>query len=115
MERAESLGRSALEIFESRGDHWSKSIVCIELLALVAIVDRQFEEAKDWMRAGLRAAEEIGYKYSIQTAYWQLGFVAVLEDNYAEAGQYWRRALGIADGNLGSATFIGFGGSSGRE
>lgn len=111
-EKAERLAHEALAVFDDSGDNWSKSVVCIEALGLLAITLQQFEAAKDWMLKGLKAAEEIGFKYSIQSAYWQLGFIASLEGRYGEAGRYWREALRIADGILGSASVIGFGGSS---
>jgi predicted ATPase/DNA-binding CsgD family transcriptional regulator len=111
-EQGSRLAHEALAAFEANGDNWSKSIVCIEVLGLLAITLREFDNAKAWIQKGLAAAEEIGFIYAIQTAYWQMGFVASLEGNYSEAGLWWRKAIGIADGALGSASVIGFGGSS---
>jgi tetratricopeptide (TPR) repeat protein len=107
----ESLAQQALNVFEASGDKWSKSVLCIEVLGLLALSLQQYDTAKQWIRHGLSAAEAIGFKYSIQTAYWQLGFVAVLENNYAEAAQHWRSALNVAEHNLFGQSVIGFGGS----
>jgi predicted ATPase/DNA-binding CsgD family transcriptional regulator len=110
-ERAERLAHEALSTFEERGDNWSKSVLCIEVLGLVEITQGQYERAKAWIEHGLAAAEEIAFKYSQQTAYWQLGYVAVLQDNYADAARYWHKALKVGENVLGSPTAIGFGGS----
>jgi tetratricopeptide (TPR) repeat protein len=109
-DQAERLAHESLAAFQANGDNWSKSILCTEVLGLLAIRLRQFQTAKDWMMEGLTAAAEIDFKYAMQTAYWQLGFVASLEGNYAEAGMYWHKALGVADQILGGNTFFGFGG-----
>ena len=114
-ENANRLVRDALTTFEASGDRWSSSVVCVEVLGLLAINQGQYETAKDWIQRGLKDAEEIGFKHSIQTAYWQLGFVAALQEDYHEAGLYWKRAQGVIDGMLGSTSTIGFGGSKGVE
>jgi predicted ATPase/DNA-binding CsgD family transcriptional regulator len=108
-QRAEQLARESLETFDANGDNWSKSVLCTEVLGLLAIRRRQFDAAKQWMQQGLRAAEDIDFKYAIQTAYWQLGFVATLEENYSEAGLYWHKALDVAEHILGGTSFLGFG------
>src|SRR5690606_6109510 len=100
--------------FEENGDHWSASVVCIEVFGYLTIARQDYDAARSWIRRGLRAAEEIDFRYSIQTAYWQLGFVAALEEDYAEAGKYWRRALQVSDRMLGGRSFIGFGRSRGE-
>lgn len=110
---AERLAHEALATFDASGDNWSKSVLCTEVLGLLAIRLRQFDTAKVWIQHGLKAAEEIDFKYAIQTAYWQLGFVATLEEKYAEAGAYWKQAFEVADQILGGTTFLGFGGSGG--
>ncbi len=111
-EHARQLADEALQIFEESGDLWSKSVLCIEVLGLLAVTLRQFDEAKQWMERGRKAAEEIDFKYSIQMAYWQLGFVEALQDHYAAAGNYWQQALRIGERVIGGKSFIGFGGSS---
>jgi predicted ATPase len=108
-EKAGRLAHEARMAFEANGDHWSISVVCTEVLGLLAIATLQFDHAKTWIRRGLEAAEEIDFKYSIQTAYWQLGYVAALEENYGEAGSYWRKALAVSDRMLGGRSFLGFG------
>lgn len=110
-EWAEHLAYEALSTFETSGDNWSKSVLCIEVLGLVAITQGQYEMAKTWIKHGLAAAEAIAFKYSQQTAYWQLGYVAVLQNNYTEAARYWHKALKVGENVLGSPTAIGFGGS----
>jgi len=111
-EKAEQLAYETLAAFEATGDNWSISVVCIEVLGLLAIMLRQFQVAKAWIKKGLKAAEEIDFKYSIQTAYWQLGFVAALEEDYQEAGKYWHLAKQISGMTLGGSSFIGFGRST---
>jgi predicted ATPase/DNA-binding CsgD family transcriptional regulator len=108
---AERLADEALRIFEESGDKWSRSVLCIEVLSLLAITLRQFDQAKEWIERGLKAAEEIDFKYSQQMAYWQLGYVATLQENYAEAGKYWHKALSIGEDVIGSPVIIGFGGN----
>jgi len=109
---AERMAHEALNTFEESGDRWSESVLCIEVLGLLAITLRQFDRAKEWIGRGLKAAEEIDFKYSQQMAYWQLGYVAALQENYAEASLHWNRALSMGEGILGGGTIIGFGGTS---
>src|SRR5690606_5959168 len=71
-QQAEQLARECLATFDANGDNWSKSILCTEVLGLLAIRLRQFELAREWIHKGLQAAGEIGFKYAMQTAYWQL-------------------------------------------
>jgi predicted ATPase/DNA-binding CsgD family transcriptional regulator len=111
-ERASQLGHEALTIFEECGDDWSKSILCIEVLGLLFTTLRDFAQAKRWMERGLNAAQEIEFDYSIQTAYWQLGYVEALQNNYVEAGRWWHKAMEVGEQILGSDCFIGFGGSN---
>jgi tetratricopeptide (TPR) repeat protein len=107
--KAERLAHEAYLAFETGGNNWSLSVVCIEVLGLLSITLRRFESAKEWIERGLKAAVEIDFKYSIQTAYWQLGFVAALEEKYLEAGKYWQKALGVSNRMLGGRSFIGLG------
>jgi tetratricopeptide (TPR) repeat protein len=108
-EKARRMAGEALSAFEANGDHWSTSVVYIEVLGLLEITLQQYEKAKEWIQKGLNAALEINFKYAIQTAYWQLGYVAALEENYGEAGNYWRKALEVSDQMLSGRSFIGFG------
>jgi hypothetical protein len=48
----------------------------------------------------------------MQMAYWQLGYVAALQGDFAQAGAYWRNALSIGERVVGGKSIIGFGGSS---
>ena len=109
---AEQLAREALDRFEKTGDKWSESVLCIELLGLLAITLREFDRATDWIERGLREAEDINFKYSQQMAYWQLGFVATLQQNYAKAATYWRKALELGEAAMGSPILMGFVGTS---
>ncbi len=111
----ERLAQAALLAFQENGDNWSASVVCIEVLGFLEITLRQFERAREWIERGLAAAQEIDFKYSIQTAYWQLGFVAALEGKYAESGRHWQAALGVSERMLGSRSFIGFVRTAGME
>jgi hypothetical protein len=111
---AEQLAREAFNILQDGGDKWSKSVICIEVLGMLAITVRDLEAARYWIATGLDAAEKIGFQYSIQTAHWQLGFVAALEEDYSLAGQHWRKAQGIAQGVLLGQSLIGYGGSRNR-
>ncbi len=113
--QAAQLAQEALSTFETNGDNWSKSTLCTEVLGLLEIRLREFEAARKWIQQGLKAAEEIDFKYAIQTAYWQLGFVATLGENYVEAGRHWSKAFEVADQILGGTTFLGFGGSGVTE
>lgn len=110
-DQADQLGHEALEIFETNGDNWSASVLCIEVMGLLAITQRDFDIAKQWIEHGLRAAEEIDFKYSLQMAYWQLGFVEALQEHYSSAAAYWHKALGIGERVVGGKSIIGFGGS----
>jgi predicted ATPase/DNA-binding CsgD family transcriptional regulator len=111
-ENAERLANEALAVFDASGDNWSKSIICIEVLGLLATNLRQLDVAQEWIERGLRAAEEIEFKYSIQMAYWQLGFLAALQENYSESARCWHKALQVGERIVGAAVFIGFGGTS---
>lgn len=109
---AERLAGEALDTFERNGDKWSSSALCIEVLGLLATTQRQFDRAAACIERGLRAAQDIDFKYSQQMAYWQLGFVATLQEDYARAGVYWRKALELGEAAIGSPVLIGFGGTS---
>jgi predicted ATPase/DNA-binding CsgD family transcriptional regulator len=111
-QQAVRLGQEALVIFELSGDRWSESILCIELLGLLTITLGQFQEATAWIERGLKAAEAIEFKYSMQMAYWQLGYVEALRENYLKAGRYWHKALRVGERVVGGKSIIGFGGSS---
>ncbi len=109
---AERLANEALETFDRNGDKWSSSALCIEVLGLLATNQRRFDEAEAWIERGLHDAEEIDFIYSQQTAYWQLGFVASLQEDYSRAAFYWRQALELGEVPVGSPILIGFGGTS---
>ena len=108
---AERLAHEALSAFEENGDMWSESVLCAEVLALLAITLRYFDTAKAWIERGLKVAKDVDFKYSQQMAYWQLGYVAALQENYPEAGKYWREALTIGEEVIGTPIVIGFGGN----
>jgi tetratricopeptide (TPR) repeat protein len=109
---AERTAREALNTFERNGDKWSASALCIEVLGLLAITQRRFDSAAEWIERGLRAAQDIDFKYSQQMAYWQLGFVATLQEDYSKAGQYWCKALELGEAAIGSPILMGFAGTS---
>jgi len=109
---AERLAGEALDTFERNGDKWSSSVLSIEVLSLLAIAQRRFDRAAEWIERGLHAAQGIDFKYSQQMAYWQLGFVATLQEDYSRAGLYWRKALELGEAAIGSPVMMGFGGSS---
>jgi len=102
----------ALSFFEASGDRWSKSILCIEVLGLLETVQRDFHAARQWIQQGLDTAEEVDFTYSRQLAYWQFGYVEVLEQNYGAAARYWQMARNIGDRIFGLKSIIGFCGSS---
>jgi predicted ATPase/DNA-binding CsgD family transcriptional regulator len=111
-QEAERLGHEALVIFEESGDSWSKSILCIELMGLLTISLHRYDEASAWIERGLKAAEAIDFKYSMQMACWQLGYVEALKENYPKAGEYWHKALSVGERVVGGKCIIGFGGTS---
>jgi tetratricopeptide (TPR) repeat protein len=113
-EIATRLMHEALASFETNGDKWSESILCIEVMGLLAFTLSQFDRAQRWVERGLQAAEAIDFKYSQQMAYWQLGYAAALQEGYDEAGKYWHKALAIGSDTPVWQTIIGFSGS-GRE
>ncbi|MEO8612671.1 MAG: hypothetical protein ABI690_32555 [Chloroflexota bacterium] len=108
---ADRMAWEALAAFEDSGDKWSESVLCVEVLGLLAITLRDFDLAKDWIQRGLKAAQEIEFQYGQQMAYWQLGYIAALQENYAEAGENWARAVEMGETILGGGTIIGFGGT----
>lgn len=108
---AELLTHEALSTFEVNGDKWSESLLCIEVGSLLAITLQQFDRAKEWIERGLKSADSIDFGYSRQMAYWQLGYVAALQENYIEAAKYWQEALKIGEDVVGSPIVIGFEGS----
>ena len=109
---AERLAHVALDIFQKNGDKWSESVLCIEVLGLLAITQREFDRAIQWIERGLHKAEDIDFKYSQQMAYWQLGFVATLQEDFAQAGKHWRNALELGEVAVGSPILMGFVGTS---
>lgn len=109
---AERLAREALATFERSGDKWSESALCIEVLGLLAIALRDFDRGREWIERGLHEAEEINFKYSQQMAYWQLGFIATLQEDFSQAGKHWRKALELGEAAVGSPILMGFVGTS---
>jgi tetratricopeptide (TPR) repeat protein len=112
LQTAERLAREALDRFEKNGDKWSESVFCIEVMGLLAIARREFDQAMEWIERGLREAQDINFKYSQQMAYWQLGFVATLQEDYTKAAKYWRKALELGEAAIGSPILMGFVGTS---
>ena len=108
---ARQLALDALKAFELNLDRWSMSILCIEVLALLETIKRDFDAASDWIQQGLEWAEEIEFTYSIQMAYWQFGYIEVLKENYSEAARYWRKGESIGERIFGLKSIIGFSGS----
>jgi tetratricopeptide (TPR) repeat protein len=111
---AERLVYEALATFENSGDKWSESVLCIEVMGLLTLNQHQFDRVKQWIERGLQAAETIDFRYSQQMAYWQLGYVAALQERYSEAAKYWRKALEAGGDNPVAQIIIGFLGS-GKE
>lgn len=109
--RAEELAGAALESYQRRHDRWSESVLCIEVLGAMEIARRDLDSAEGWIRRGLQAARTLDFRYSIQMANWQLGYLEALRENYQGAGGYWQRALEVGDRVMGSKHVIGFGGS----
>jgi len=108
---ARELAREALAIYEAHGDQWSESVLCIEVLALLAITLRHFDEAHMWIERGRAAAETIEFTYAVQMAYWQSGFIAALQNDYGKAGTCWQKALTVGEHIVGAKVAIGFSGS----
>lgn len=107
-ELASRLAHSALNICKIRRDRWSESTLCIEVLATISIHQKQHEQARAWLGQGLEAAASIHYAHAKRAAYFQLGYVAVLSNNYAEAAMHWNNALAISDQvSLGTTGFFG--------
>jgi predicted ATPase/DNA-binding CsgD family transcriptional regulator len=109
---ARQYALDALRSFEASGDRWSKSILCIEVLGLLETVRRDFDAARQWIQQGLDTAEEVDFAYSRQMAYWQFGYVEVLQQDYGAAARYWQMAQSIGDRVFGLKSIIGFSGSS---
>jgi predicted ATPase/DNA-binding CsgD family transcriptional regulator len=109
---ARQLALDALRAFVASGDRWSKSILCIEVLGLLETVTRDLDAARQWIQRGLDTAEEVDFAYSRQMAYWQFGYVEVLQQHYGAAAQYWQMAQNIGDRIFGLKSIIGFSCSS---
>jgi predicted ATPase/DNA-binding CsgD family transcriptional regulator len=107
-ERANQLAHTALEICKTQSDYWSESVLCIEVLATIAIYQKQYQQAQQWLEQGLAAATSIDYVYVMRAAYFQLGYVAILSNNYPESARYWNKALAISHQvSLGTTGFLG--------
>lgn len=113
--RAKDLAQESLKIFEQREDRWSESILCIEVLGLLAISLRDYQLAEQWVQRGLAAAEQIDFQYAIQSAYWQLGYIQALQENFTAAGKFWKKALKSGKASTGGMVMMGFGGSAHGE
>jgi tetratricopeptide (TPR) repeat protein len=109
---ANTLAAEALSICEARGDRWSESAICIEVMGTTAILLQQYDTAREWLFRGLRSAEAIDFKYAMQMAYFQLGYIALLLNDYAEAAQYWHKALEVGDRMMGGFAIVGFFGTA---
>lgn len=109
---AGNLASEALQICETRGDRWSESMICIEVLGTIAILQQQYETAEEWLFRGLRAAEAIDFKYAMQMAYFQLGYLAVLNNDHTHAAKHWHKALEVGEGVMGGMAIVGFFGTA---
>ena len=109
---AQQYALDALHSFEASGDRWSESILCIEVLGLLEAARRDYDAAHQWIQRGLDTAAEVDFAYSRQMAYWQFGYVEVLQQNYGAAARYWQMAKNIGDRIFGPKSIIGFSGSS---
>lgn len=96
-ELARELAHSALDICKALSNYRSESMLCIEVLATIAIHQKQYEQARQWLKQGIEAATSIRYVQAMRAAYFQLGYVAVLSNNYSEAATHWNKALAISD------------------
>ena len=111
-EVAERLGNEALAICQSRGDRWSECVICIEVMGTIAILRQRYTLAEQWLFHGLQAAEAIEFRYAMQMAYFQLGYVAVLQEDFASSARYWHQALDVSDHVIGGFAIVGFFGSA---
>jgi hypothetical protein len=92
----------------SRRDRWSESTLCIEVLATVAIIKQQYQVARQWLQQGLEAAASLDFVYAVRTAYFQLGYISVLNNDYSNAAAYWNKAIMLGDQGVGSIVATGF-------
>jgi serine/threonine protein kinase len=109
---AEGLALDSLAIFEQSNDNWSTSVLCIEVLAPLALSLRQFDVADNWVQKGLNVAKKVGFRYSIQAAYWQLGYAAALQEDYLKAGRFWSTALIAREQGVSASSVFGSGNQS---
>ena len=105
---ADDLANEALQICEAHGDRWSESVICIEVMGTVEILRQQYDIAQRWLFRGLKAAEAIDFKYAMQMAYFQLGYIAVLNNNYTNAAKHWHKALAVGERVMGGFAIVGF-------
>jgi tetratricopeptide (TPR) repeat protein len=107
-EVASAYATSALKTCKRRNDRWSEGMLCIEVLATIAIHQKAYGQAREWLEQGLEAAASIHFVYAVRAAYFQLGYVAVLSNDFSEAAQQWNKALAINDQvSLGTTGFWG--------
>lgn len=96
VDKATRAGQAALATFEQLENPFGISVATGLILGAVSLEAGNIGEAKALFLRGVQAAEEIQYQRLLQISYDNLGTVALLEKEIAQAEQFFLRSLRIS-------------------
>jgi predicted ATPase/DNA-binding NarL/FixJ family response regulator len=83
-DRAREIGRACYDLALNQGDVWIQGIMAFNVLAEVALVQKEYEEAQRWCQTARRCLEDLHEPWTLATAL-MLTVCAVALRDFAEA------------------------------
>jgi len=96
VDKATQAGQEALAIFEQLENPFGVSVATGLILGAISMAVGNSSDAKAYFLRGVQAAKEIQYQRLLQISYDNLGTVALLEKEIAQAEQFFLRSLRIS-------------------
>ena len=94
---AKRIGEECLELMGQNGDLWLLGCVHAQLLGDIAIVLRDYADAKKQCLIGLRYFEILGEPWAIATTYTRLAEIATVCKDYQDAVAYFRHSMRLLE------------------
>jgi DNA-binding NarL/FixJ family response regulator len=92
---AQRLGDEALQLAQASGDPALTGVIAGPFLGRVAELNGDYGASRRYRHASNRALQQHGYWLQVGWNYQGMGYIAFLEEDYAEAEQCYREALKI--------------------
>lgn len=96
VDKATQAGQEGLATFEQLENPFGVSVATGLILGAISIAAGNSRDAKAYFLRGVQAAKEIQYQRLLQISYDNLGTVALLEKEIAQAEQFFLRSLRIS-------------------